>query len=550
MFWKAKLFQNNKEYTKALALYNKVIKLRCRKLTPAATYQIGLIYFLQNQFQKSQDTFSKFLQSFPDSAYSKPSLSYLLQSCFKLLQQKETPKVKQQLIDAHITALKADDYFEEDQRPGVYLSIAKLHLDLGQQKEFLDSLNTLLTHFPKHERCYQAHLLLAYNAKKKKKNLDLYLSHLENAILSRPPESVLTPIYADLFHGYLQNAKKHESMQLVFEKASMCALKLVDAQYDVSQNLYLWFSQSYFQELEKRVHLASSCIPLDEGIQILGYYLKKFPETSSTTEKNIRFNYATILGWQKKYTSKLQVLETLQKELDTESALYVKSLLEIALCHEDLDQKDKAIETYEKLISKENFSILDISLKAKLKLARLLTSSYFKSNSDELLTKINMLYRDLHMTRSLDTEPLHLEAALDSTLFTHLNSTSAHQLAPYLEALIKLKEDFLNKDTLLTQEYHEMRSKDPEKNKLFEAYMMLIDARILNLQVSCEVFSEYGLIKAKSALAQNLLLRLQKEKPTPYLEKMVEVDSQLFIDDSFSPDMLSSYLLEGLTNEL
>ncbi|MCH9631999.1 MAG: Cell division coordinator CpoB [Chlamydiae bacterium] len=552
LFWKAKYFQNNKEFSKALHTYHKVIKTKSEKLLPSSSYQIALIYYQQDQFQKAQSSFTKLLKNFPDSAYSKPSISYLLQSCFKLLHQKESPKVKQQLIDAHLAALNMKGYFEKDQVPQVHLSIAKLYLDLGRQKEFEETLTTFLSLFPKNDKTYQAHLLLAYSSKKKQDGLDNYLQHLEDAAFAAPPLEVLSPIYADLFYGYLQSAKRIKSMEIVFEKVSDCVIELINFGYDFPKSLYLWFSQSFFQELEKKIKDSrefENADLLEKASKILTYYIQKFPEIESAHDQNIRFNYARVLGWQRLFKQQLKSLQSLNKQLNPDSSLYFKSLFEEALCHQILDQKDTAIDIYEKIISKQSLFIQDVSLKAKLNLARLLTVEYLSNKNSTLLNKINELYEDLHVARSFKNEPLHLEAALDSSLLNHLDFLQKKDYSSYLKALIKIKDDFSNKDTLLTQEYHEIRLKSPEENSFYESYMMFLDARILNLQAKLQTNENDSMKKEKMALAQKILSRLQKENTTPYLSKIIQIETQSYKKDVFTDDFFCDFT-KGLNNEL
>ncbi len=70
-------------------------------------------------------------------------------------------------------------------------------------------------------------------------------------------------------------------------------------------------------------------------------------------------------------------------------------------------------------------------------------------------------------------EPTYLEAALD-----YIELQGQNEPVKKRALLEKTKRDFLERTDLLSNDYHEARLKYPQKNKVFEGYMKLIDAEI------------------------------------------------------------------------
>jgi TolA-binding protein len=120
--------------------------------------------------------------------------------------------------------------------------------------------------------------------------------------------------------------------------------------------------------------------------------------------------------------------------------------------------------------------------------------------------KAAILLKDLVLQKNLGSEPLHLEAGLD---YIELQTKGEAEAKKRLQLFHKLKTDFTEQNDLLAKDYHLARTQLPEKNRLYEQYMLYVDAEIL--------FSEQKELQAKE-----LLLQLKKEPLSLSLDTRIQ----------------------------
>ena len=114
--------------------------------------------------------------------------------------------------------------------------------------------------------------------------------------------------------------------------------------------------------------------------------------------------------------------------------------------------------------------------KAKLNLARVYYKKISNSDKKEYVKVLEML-EDIQRNKYLPNEPIHLEAALDyvdiKMDIEPLETRTSHMLL----LLKHIKEDFSNQQDILSKDYHTMRELMPDKNLIYQSYMMLLDAK-------------------------------------------------------------------------
>lgn len=108
--------------------------------------------------------------------------------------------------------------------------------------------------------------------------------------------------------------------------------------------------------------------------------------------------------------------------------------------------------------------------------------------------------KNLALQKTLVNEPLHLEAALD-----YVNLLAKTNLEKKLTLLKKTKSDFESNEDLLSKDYQMARTKYPNKDKIYQGYMQLIEAEILALQAKLEMQNKEDLNKKSKELLQKLL---------------------------------------------
>ncbi len=551
LFLKGKRLQKNKTYQKAQPYFSKVIKYGHTDLAAAAQYEYALCSFLNHQYQNARDHFLKVIKNFPQCAYENPATSYLLQSSAHLMTEKATDEMKQQLLNDYLLCLKNDSFFATEELPEIHLKIAKLYFDLQNFERLRPFLESFLNTFPDYSKAYQAHLLLALSYEPVGESLAPYISHLEKALQYELQAKDKTPILLHLFHATYRIAQYQSLQEIPVENQLMQAGSYLSeaVRYGalIPKKHFYWLAHLYTETLDP---LDPSSLPLiEKASETLQALFQAYPESCSEHDLELKFKYAQILGWQDKEQEKIKTLQFLEKKAPPSSVLYNKALLELACCYEKQGRLALARENYESIVSNYNIAIPHITQKAKLHLARILCQDYLKSGcSQEPSPKIATFYKDLQTQRSLKNEPVHLEAALDYCLFVHAKSILNGDYQPYLEALLQVRQDFTNQDTLVAKEYHEMRKLDPNLNLLYEAYMQFLDVRILHIQAKQHLTYHKPIqAREKWTLAKKQIDRMLEINclKTPYLDQAITLEQKTLQGQLWTSEHLTSYFTRG-----
>ena len=135
--------------------------------------------------------------------------------------------------------------------------------------------------------------------------------------------------------------------------------------------------------------------------------------------------------------------------------------------------------------------------------------------ADPEIQKAIVELKNLILQRQLSHEPLHLEAALDYVALQTELDLSQNRPEKNLSLLLKVKADFESSSDLLSKDYHESRAKLPQKNRILEGYLRLIDAEIFiaQAQINLEPDSQNKL----QAKAKELLLQIVDDSIHPRL---------------------------------
>jgi hypothetical protein len=187
---------------------------------------------------------------------------------------------------------------------------------------------------------------------------------------------------------------------------------------------------------------------------------------------------------------KMQLLETLlvcQKEHPEFPWKYPRhTVLELARTYSQKQDYAQAVKLYDDVIRASSYSASSYTTKlAMLEQARLKFTLLSQDNTletdPEVIAILNCL-KDLEIQKNLYSEPLHLEASLEyNDIKTHF-APQNNKVEKRLIFLKRFKENFSSMNGDAAQEYHGLRQKLPEKDKLFQAYMKYADAEIIYLE--------------------------------------------------------------------
>lgn len=136
------------------------------------------------------------------------------------------------------------------------------------------------------------------------------------------------------------------------------------------------------------------------------------------------------------------------------------------------------------------------------------------------------LLNDLQIQKRLQEEPLHLEAGLEYARIRASLEPLEQQLPMQLVLYNKMKEEFTGRDNILSKEYHDNRTQLPEKDRLYHAYLTLLDAHIARLEsIKAKSAGNLSEMRWKADAARTLYFSLLKNKEslTAYLKEQINL---------------------------
>jgi hypothetical protein len=436
--------------TKALQGLAKVYSLQGHKenavkiyqqLAEAVEFEKNSLLFKQGKWSECRQGFLDMIKKNPDSKNHSSSIQYLPKCTLKELQEKCTPELQQQLID---------------------------------------DLELTLSTCPNTEHTHELHLLLAKTYYEGPKDLRKFNEHTEKALELKPDLPNRSSILLTLFNSNLKLAANEPSQQkkLLLEKA---ATYLTDASKDkkvaLSEKQRLWLTNHLYSKISEKynpfnVEPISDKKDLEDASKCLQTLLSM---EKSPSEKNL-YKISTLYGWLNNKNKQNELLITL-----SEKSQKAEIIFSLACLNMKTNKNTEALKTFQELskITKGCHSyIIDASkmFSSQLTLEKA-TKESKEMLSHDVLEALNTL-KELQVRKKLSQEPIHLEAALEYAKIQSSIEKEKNKDEHYLFLLNRIKEDFNSKDDLSGKEYHLSKGEYPRQNKIFQAYMMLLDAHI------------------------------------------------------------------------
>lgn len=185
-------------------------------------------------------------------------------------------------------------------------------------------------------------------------------------------------------------------------------------------------------------------------------------------------------------------------------------------------EKQKAICLYEALENSHDKTVAATSklLKARLQLSLLPKTELKEGNPN--VTTILQSFKELQIQKSAKSEPVHLEAAIEHAELASALIPEPLRDKSLLSNFLQVKEGFSADDDIVSKDYHMALELQPEKGRIYQAYMRYLDAKITELQA--EIAEKEGNLmdaktKAKASYALFSSLKSSKYTVTPYLRE-------------------------------
>lgn len=316
------------------------------------------------------------------------------------------------------------------------------------------------------------------------------------------PEKKL-PIYLDLFNAYRKLYISAESLNTWHEKAGKPPLELaanilfcafqIDSEKLSIQNKQ-WLAEFYFEEVEKafKTHFKA---PLPETAFMRSYDLYKELIKNTSCEESVLaknlMHLAKLIMFQSKRSSALassssavnnsvsealiflkQAIKLIENSATPKAALIQSSILvDMGQCFEQDRSYAEAKKSYSEAIELAKLSKpADL---ARLYLCRL-NLKEGTSNLDQVIATL----KDLQLKKSLDDEPLFLEAAIDYIDASCLGVEPSVRDEKKLFLLERMEEDFWSDVGAIHAHYHKKRQELPDQDTIFLAYMHYVELHL------------------------------------------------------------------------
>ncbi|HRW58775.1 MAG TPA: hypothetical protein P5048_04065, partial [Chlamydiales bacterium] len=263
-------------------------------------------------------------------------------------------------------------------------------------------------------------------------------------------------------------------------------------QKSIAQENTLWLVDYYYSQLENDSKSEFFELePLTEQQIVVAKRLVQLLEKESLPQIKILkdkidleeqfVKLATSYAWINQNEKQRKLLEFLKvnyEKYPEENWQYKEKVFyDLAIAYKHLEEKEKSLTLLEQLASSEKKT--PISAIASYKMAMMIIEKTKKpdlnSGNVDFLRSLTLL-KTLGTQKDIRTEPIHIEAALS---YADIQSSFAEDHLKKKKFLLsRVKKYYLSEDDLISKDYHFRKKSLPEKERLFNAYIQLIDLEL------------------------------------------------------------------------
>lgn len=506
-----------------------------------AQYERNLILFKQRKWSESRDGFLSYVRDYPSNPLCKNAWQYIPNATLQMLenpelQKEEAASLQEQLVSDLINALEIDGVIKNENKPKYQMKLAKTQYDLKQYDNAVKTLENYLQNYSENPQAYQAHLLLAmcchqgFNQKKGERMQD-FAKHAEDALKLKPDLAEQHRLRLNLYSTYLALAKREgqkNHSEYLDKAAEHLFLVLESGKEKVKRDNKLWLSNYLYDKAKQDANEYEIKLLIDDDqIEMAKRAIKIYQNVFGTIADNLPlieqenldiekeyYKLSNLYGWLGDSEKRISILQGLrsQQESHPEWAWFLRSrtLFSLADSLRTIGQDRDALKIYRLLAREMKHADPYVAAASRLYEARMsheaLPMEKRSLDDPEMMAILNSL-KDLQIRKSLQTEPIHLEAALDYAWIRSSLETENKRDAQMLFLLKRAKEDFSSKEDIWSKDYDACRKIHSEKELVYQAYMLLIDGNIANLQA--KIAASKGSIQ-DSALQKEVAVRIYK----------------------------------------
>ncbi|MCH1429166.1 MAG: tetratricopeptide repeat protein [Chlamydiales bacterium] len=514
---KAMVAKNLKQ-TSAINLYKQLLKAFPNfDNLDKIHFDLAELYQEKKNYSESRQHLLYLAQHHPNSFYLKDALRALInlnveENSSSQNSVKEQKRLNKRFINDLNLILKHPGTLSFEEEKQAQLQLGKLYFEEKDYKKAISILENFTQKFSQEKESFDAHLLLSFCYEKQKTQLDRYAFHAEKVLSLNPKWPQQDKIHLNLFNSYLKLYQEVEQRGLsdkqeVVEKdkyEKLMAKHLFQAlplgkQHLPKQNL-LWLANFYWQPLAEYIEENWDTPLAAPQLQNTQKSIKAFemallennsPLIQQSSDIIEGLKLSKLYGYLSLNSKKNDLLQALvkitQSEKNTISKERLLVLTELAQNKEDQGLIEEAKQWYQLILNEDPQALSYFRSFAELHLAKIQLIQLDKNDykiENPLFSQILNTLKNLQINRSILLEPIHLEAAISYAEIKASIKNSSESQSELLKLLKNLKQDFQSEDDVMSQDYHQARRQLPKQDKIFQAYIMYLDAKINQLEAN------------------------------------------------------------------
>ncbi len=470
--------------------------------------EYGLLAHESENWGHSYSSLKTFITQFPESLNNDAATKYFLSSAVNLLKSNKQNYSKTEFYYDLQVVLKHENIFTEQERKEYELLAAKIAYEINEFNDanyyldrYLDQPNP---ENPHDESLAEAYYLSALTAEKTTNDPQAYCSYLEQAQNLNPSRYQTPEIHLQLYNAYLSLSglieteqrtpvfSANQKDQFVEHAAKHLYSASLEKNYTLKPENSLWLANHYYSKTshhsnpEELTRFSNRAIQLYANALTLGTIdqLILFNEQNLSYEGEV-LKFAKLLSLQGEHLKQRILLQKLiqqQSEHTEYNWKYNKqALFELANCYTNIGESKKALETYTFLSSSfpnTTSTLENIAAYHSSRLRYNLLDKTLKTEDNEIVHSILSNFKELQIRKNVESEPFHLEAALDyATIRSEISNKTMFE-DQYLFFLGRIKEDYTNRDDAMTDLYLNRVGESEISQKVYSNYMKFIEAEM------------------------------------------------------------------------
>lgn len=474
--------------------------------------EYSLVTYNNENWKESRSMLASFLDDFPESSHTAIAWKYYLSTSLNLLKEVEAGNsdyyTKDDFLDDLTKVMEQDSVLSQNERKECLFLQGKIAYELEEYESASEYLNDYVSLYGEDATASEAHLLVALCHHKMGGDPQMFCKHAEAALTGDSDLGQKSSIHLELFNVYLsmiQKSEKKDPKADTTEMYTLAATHLYDAmklqELPIKLENKLWLANHYYSKAMEspQVYAADGYVPdeahkdaydkafsLFEEVLLKGdtYDLIELTSNQTFLEWEV-LKLANLVGRENKPEKKINLLKGLieqqTKHAGWDWKLQKEALIELAKTYDQENLLENAYDTFnfisENFRNRPTFVSEYATLHALRIKFSMMNDEAKKEENAQVFTILNEM-KELQIRKNADSEPLHLEAALEYAWIRAQIAPESDRAMRYLFFLNRVKEDFENLEDPMVVDYHRSLKEDPAKARIFATYMEFLDAEI------------------------------------------------------------------------